>query len=256
MPDLSFYHATALGLFIAGALTLVSLLFTTAPYGRYDRKDKWGPEIDERVVWMVMEAVSPLMFLIFFLRAGGQNEGGPSPVQLILAAMFLGHYTYRSFIYPLRIRGVGKKPVATGLMAVVFNAFNGSVNGWGVSQAAHLDTTWLASPLFYIGIVLFCFGMWLNLNSDNILRNLRGPGETGYKIPHGGGFRFVTSPNYLGEIIEWTGYAIAACTFGAASFAFFTAANIGPRAFQHHRWYKEKFPDYPTGRKALVPFLF
>jgi len=23
----------------------------------------------------------------------------------------------------------------------------------------------------------------------------------------------------------------------------------------HHRWYKEKFPDYPTDRKAVVPFL-
>ena len=116
MPDLSLYQATCLGLFALGAMTMISLLFVTAPYGRYERK-KWGPEADERFVWMVMEAVSPLMFLIFFLRAGGT-----STVQLILAAMFLGHYTYRSFIYPFRIRGPGKKPVATGAMAVLFNA--------------------------------------------------------------------------------------------------------------------------------------
>jgi len=253
MPDLStlsLYEATTLGLVIAGAFTLISLLFITAPYGRYERK-KWGPEVDERFVWMVMEAVSPLMFLIFFLRGGGT-----SAAQLILAAMFLGHYTYRSFIYPFRIRGVGKKPIVTGLMAVLFNGFNGSVNGWGVANAAHLTEGWLTSPFFLIGVPLFFFGMWLNLNSDHILRNLREPGETGYKIPHGGGFRFVTSPNYLGEIIEWTGFAIAACTFGAASFAIFTASNIGPRAFQHHRWYKDKFEDYPQNRKALVPFLF
>jgi len=254
MPDLSLYQATALGLTIAGAFTLVSLLFTTAPYGRYERGDKWGPEIDERIVWMVMEAVSPIMFLIFFLR-GTSGGSQASLVQWILAAMFLGHYTYRSFIYPFRIRGVGKKPVATGAMAVVFNSFNGSVNGWGVAAAAHLSASWLTSPLFWIGGLVFFFGMWLNLNSDHILRNLRGPGETGYKIPQGGGFKFVTSPNYLGEIIEWTGFAIAACTFGAASFAFFTASNIGPRAVQHHRWYKEKFPDYPKDRKALIPFI-
>ena len=254
MPDLSLYQATALGLVVAGGLTLISLMFTVAPYGRYDRKNKWGPEIDERIVWMVMEVVSPIMFAVFFLRApaGGAEA---STVQLILAAMFLGHYTYRSFIYPLRIRGVGKKPIATGAMAVVFNSFNGSVNGWGVGAAAHLGAGWLASPLFVAGVALFFFGMWLNLNSDHILRNLRGPGETGYKIPQGGGFRFVTSPNYLGEIIEWAGFALAACTLGAASFAFFTTANIGPRAFQHHRWYKETYPEYPAGRKALVPFI-
>ena len=254
MPELSLYQATCLGLFIAGGFTVISLVFTTAPYGRYERGGKWGPEIDERIVWMVMEAVSPIMFLVFFLR-GTSGGAEASTAQLILAAMFLGHYTYRSFIYPMRIRGVGKKPVATGAMAVVFNSFNGSVNGWGVAAAGHLGAAWLTSPLFLIGVPLFFFGMWLNLNSDNILRNLRGPGETGYKIPTGGGFRFVTSPNYLGEIIEWTGFAIAACTLGAASFAFFTAANIGPRAFQHHRWYKEKFPDYPKERKALVPFI-
>lgn len=249
MADLTLYQSTALGLTIAGAFTLVSLLFIAAPYGRYERK-KWGPEIDERIVWMVMEAVSPIMFLVFFLRAGGT-----STVQLILAAMFLGHYTYRSFVYPFRIRGVGKKPVVTGLMAVLFNSFNGSVNGWGVANAEHLTQSWIGSPFFLIGVALFLFGMWLNLNSDHILRNLRGPGETGYKIPRGGGFRFVTSPNYLGEIIEWTGFALAACTFGAASFAVFTASNIGPRAFQHHRWYKQKFADYPKDRKALVPFM-
>lgn len=254
MPELSLYHATALGLTLAGLLTLVSLIFITAPYGRYERGGKWGPEIDERIVWMVMEAVSPIMFAIFFLR-GINSAGGASTAQFILAAMFLGHYTYRSFIYPFRIRGVGKKPVATGAMAVLFNSFNGSVNGWGVGAAAHLTEGWLSSPFFLIGVPLFFFGMWLNLNSDHILRHLRGPGETGYKIPQGGGFRFVTSPNYLGEIIEWTGFALAASTFGAASFAVFTAANIGPRAFQHHRWYKEKFPDYPKARKALFPFI-
>jgi len=173
MPDLSFYQATALGLTIAGAFTLVSLLFIAAPYGRYERK-KWGPEIDERIVWMVMEAVSPIMFAIFFLR--GLSGDTPSPVQLILAAMFVGHYIYRSFIYPMRIRGVGKKPVVTGTMAVVFNSFNGSANGWGVAYAAHLDAGWLTSPFFLVGVPVFFFGMWLNLNSDHILRNLRGPG--------------------------------------------------------------------------------
>ncbi len=251
----SVYETICYVLFVMGGLTLVSLLFVTAPYGRYERR-KWGPELDERLVWMVMEAVSPIMFLVVFLPAVFSAEAEPTIVQLGLAAMFVGHYTYRAFIYPMRIRGAGKKPVATGAMAVVFNGLNGSVNGWGVAYGAHLTASWLTSPLFLIGAAVFFFGVWLNLNSDHILRNLRGPGETGYKIPVGGGFRFVTSPNYLGEIIEWTGFAIAACTLGAASFAFFTAANIGPRAFQHHRWYREKFPDYPKDRKALVPFLF
>ncbi|MEL7481123.1 MAG: DUF1295 domain-containing protein [Pseudomonadota bacterium] len=251
MFGLSLYESVCLGLVVSGVLIFVSLFFTTAPYGRYDRKG-WGPEIDERLVWMAMEIVSPLAFLALFWTSFGEGRA-PGTANLILMAMFCGHYAYRALIYPFRIRGPGKKPVATGAMAILFNTFNGSVNGWAAANAAHLDAAWLSSPVLYAGLAVFLFGMWLNLNSDHILRTLRGPGETGYKIPTGGGFRFVTSPNYLGEIIEWTGYAIAACTLAGASFAVFTFANLAPRAATHHKWYHQKFPDYPKSRKAILP---
>ncbi len=35
------------------------------------------------------------------------------------------------------------------------------------------------------GTLLFVAGMVVNIHSDHILRNLRKPGETGYKIPQG-----------------------------------------------------------------------
>ena len=35
------------------------------------------------------------------------------------------------------------------------------------------------------GVFLFLFGMTANIHCDYILRNLRKPGETGYKIPQG-----------------------------------------------------------------------
>ena len=40
------------------------------------------------------------------------------------------------------------------------------------------------------------------------------------------------------------------------AFAAWTMANLVPRARAHHRWYRERFPDYPARRKALVPGLF
>ena len=30
-------------------------------------------------------------------------------------------------------------------------------------------------------------------------------------------------------------------------------ANLFPRALSHHKWYKEKFSDYPKNRKAIIP---
>ena len=86
--------------------------------------------------------------------------------------------------------------------------------------------------------------------------NLRKPGETGYKIPQGGFYRWVSAPNYFGELLEWLGWAIATWSLAGFSFLVYTAANLGPRAITNHKWYLEKFDDYPEERKALVPFLF
>ncbi|MCA9611606.1 MAG: DUF1295 domain-containing protein, partial [Myxococcales bacterium] len=95
----------------------------------------------------------------------------------------------------------------------------------------------------------------INHHADHVLRNLRKPGETGYKIPHGGLYRFISCPNYFGEIVEWFGFALAAWTFPGLVFAFFTFANLFPRALDHHKWYRGKFDDYPKSRRAIVPFV-
>lgn len=89
-----------------------------------------------------------------------------------------------------------------------------------------------------------------------MLLSLRKPGETGYLIPRGGLYEYISCPNYLGEIIEWFGFAIAAWSIPALSFALWTFFNIGPRAVLHHKWYLEKFPNYPKDRRALIPFLW
>ncbi|KAK5966354.1 3-oxo-5-alpha-steroid 4-dehydrogenase [Trichostrongylus colubriformis] len=109
--------------------------------------------------------------------------------------------------------------------------------------------------LTYIGMSMFAIGMFINIHSDSILRNLRKPGESGYKIPRGGMFEYVSGANFLGEIVEWSGFAIMSGSLPAVAFAIFTASNIGPRAIQHHQWYLNKFPDYPRDRRAVIPFV-
>ncbi|RXN09112.1 3-oxo-5-alpha-steroid 4-dehydrogenase 2-like protein [Labeo rohita] len=104
-------------------------------------------------------------------------------------------------------------------------------------------------------LLVFFTGMAINIHSDYILRNLRKPGEVSYKIPRGGLFELVSGANFFGEIVEWCGYAVACWSFPASSFALFTICSIGPRAYHHHRYYLEKFKDYPKSRKAVIPFL-
>ena len=61
--------------------------------------------------------------------------------------------------------------------------------------------------------------MNINQQSDNILIQLKQQSEkekatkdskTKYKIPTGGFFDYVSSANYWGEIVEWTGLMIIA----------------------------------------------
>jgi steroid 5-alpha reductase family enzyme len=89
--------------------------------------------------------------------------------------------------------------------------------------------------LSHTGIALFLVGMFINLQADHILRSLRRPGESGYKIPRGGAFEYVSGANFFGEILEWVGYAQFAQSRAALAFALFTAANTIPRAQEHHR---------------------
>jgi len=88
--------------------------------------------------------------------------------------------------------------------------------------------------MFIIGIIIFFFGFFTHVHSNHIIRNLRNPGETDFKIPYGGMFRFVSCPSYLGEITEWTGWSIMTWSISGLVFAIWTAANLGPRARSNH----------------------
>jgi len=237
---------------ILGLILFPVQFFITAPYGRHSNK-KWGPMIPNKVAWVIMEFPVLLIFLSFVFS-------GPaplSPATWIFIAAFSFHYINRSIIYPFRTKTSGKKmPLTVALMALTFNVVNGTLNGYyfGFIQPNY-PIEWLADPRFIIGLILFVGGMIINIQSDNILIRLRKSTEQGYQIPRGGFFRFVSCPNFFGEIIEWTGFAIMAWSLPALSFAIWTFINLVPRGVDHHKWYKRKFGDYPKERKAVLPFL-
>lgn len=232
-------------------LTFVSLFFVTAPYGRHGRKG-WGPEVGQRLGWVLMELPAVALWLGIFAVGAHALEVAP----LALMAIWQLHYINRTFVFPFRIRAEGKTtPVSIVLTAIVFNTLNAYINARQVSEIGSYGAEWLMDPRFVVGAAMFLVGFGINQHADYVLMNLRKPGDTGYKIPVGGLYRWITCPNYLGEILEWTGWAIATWSLPGLAFALYTTANLAPRAISHHRWYKEKFADYPTERRALVPFV-
>lgn len=246
------WHSWAVRTEIALAvLTAAVLLFVAAPYGRYERKG-WGPTLPAALGWFLMELPAVVLFVAFFVSGDHRFELVP----LVLLGLWQIHYLNRTFGFPMRMRASGRRmPAVITLLGIGFNTLNAYVNARWIGHLGSYGIAWLTDPRFLAGTALFLTGWLGNLQSDAILRNLRKPGETGYTIPRGSLFRWVSAPNYLCEIVEWTGWAIATWSTAGLAFAVYAAANLVPRALRHHAWYRERFADYPPERKALIPYL-
>ena len=115
---------------------------------------------------------------------------------------------------------------------------------------------WFTSPWFIFGTLFFFAGMLLNWQSDYIIRHLRKPGDTRHYLPQKGMYRYVTSANYFGEIVEWAGWAILTCSLSGLVFLWWTIANLVPRANAIWCRYREEFGDAVGERKRVFPFLY
>lgn len=107
---------------------------------------------------------------------------------------------------------------------------------------------------------MYELGFWITVHSEYVMRNLR-PADgvvsaaERYKIPMDGMYKYVTNAPYFGELLAWSGFALLTSSPSALPVLFISLANLVPRAFEQHKWYLKKFPDYPKDRKVLVPFL-
>ncbi|PLX08094.1 MAG: hypothetical protein C0598_12575 [Marinilabiliales bacterium] len=128
------------------------LLRITAPYGRHT-SNSWGPVINSRLGWVLMEIPVIIVFTYFLFR---NNNPISSPV-LVFYGLFMLHYFNRIFIFPFRIKTNGKKiPISIILLALFFNVSNGFFNGYWFGENSNLyDNSWFSDPRFILGLLIF-----------------------------------------------------------------------------------------------------
>ncbi|XP_004845214.1 3-oxo-5-alpha-steroid 4-dehydrogenase 1 isoform X4 [Heterocephalus glaber] len=217
--ELRLLDAFAYLMMLTGCVCFALLLRLSSPYGRY--ASQWpGPRVPARVAWALQELPALAWPLLECTCASPQRlDRLPNRV---LLAMYLVHYVHRSLIFPFLIRGGKPMPLVTCVLAFLFCTCNGYLQTRYLSWYAVYAEDWVTQPCFLAG----------------------------------GLFEYITAANYLGEVVEWCGFALASCSLQSGAFALFTLTVLLPRAKQHHRWYLEKFEDYPKSRKILIPFLY
>ena len=242
-----------IGWFVLAALVFFLLQFISAPYGRHARGG-WGPTVDATLGWIVMEAPAPIGLACCFALSDSTH----SITAWAFLLLWQSHYLHRAFLYPFRLIGKSNSmPWSVVLLGLVFNLANSLLHGvYLFFTPDRYPNNWIFDERFIGGTTLFVCGYLINRQSDGVLMKLRSAGDTSYKIPYGSMYRWISCPNYFGEIVIWIGWAIATWSLPALAFCLWTIANLAPRAKAHHLWYRKHFVNYPASRRALIPWLW
>lgn len=242
------------GMIFVALVVFIALYFVQAGYGMFNN-GKWGRTISNKWGWMIMEAPVFCILLVLWLLSDRRQMLVPS----LMVGLMMLHYFQRAFVFPFLFKSESRMPVVIMCMAILFNLFNASIQGGWIlylSPVERYTTEWLSTPQFCIGVILFFTGLGINLHSDHIIRNLRQPGDTRHYLPEKGLYRYVTSANYFGEIVEWIGFALLTWSFAGLVFVIWTCANLIPRAHSIYLRYKSEFGDQVGNRKRVIPFIY
>ena len=247
---LRIYELILLPWVITAIFVFIVLLKINAPYGKFFN-NLGGYSLPYKIGWLIQESVSPIVFSYFFI-IDNLDKGF---VTWMFFSLWIGHYTYRSIIFPFRMgENSSRIPIIIMLSAIFFNSINGFINGYYFSNIGYYHSQYLYNINFLLGLLVFIIGFYINFKSDNILIKLKLKNE-GYQIPQGFMYKYISCPNYFGEMIEWLGFAIMTLSLPAFIFFIWTVANLFPRAIATHKWYLKTFKEYPN-RKAIIPFIY
>jgi 3-oxo-5-alpha-steroid 4-dehydrogenase 1 len=254
----STYDTALLVAYITALLAFIGSLVVIAPYGRFGTKS--GLELNPKLGWWLMEIMATVSFLVSY----PQGPNALKPVPMIFAVLFLIHYANRGWYFPFSLRVDPGAKASFSIVVVVSGLFVTSLHGylnamWYSKYCSYLDWDWLLSPTCLFGLALYEISFWSTIWSESIIRSLRDKTPSGprYQIPRGFLFEYITSPQYLTELLGFAGWAIMTWSPAGLFIFLISAANLVPRAVETHKWYQEKFKEeYPKQRRILIPFLW
>lgn len=121
--------------------------------------------------------------------------------------------------------------------------------------ARPMDDT-LTKALVYGGVALYVIGETVNLYCHVVLSRLRSVGGTERGIPQGFSFDWVTSPNYVWEILAWIGIIMVTRSWNTVYFLVWGTYYMQTWAQGKESVYRKEFGSrYKAKKYPLVPGL-
>lgn len=246
---------------LLGVVVFIVLQFVTPAYGM-TFNSRWGMSVRSNLGWFIME--SPVFFtmLMLYFISLYYHIRPFNIVTFVMFVFFEFHYFQRSFVFPLLMRGQSRMPITIIALGFLFNTTNAVMQGGWLFFFAAQDAypiSWFWSPQFIVGTLIFLFGMVVNIYSDRVIREMRqNDMDNNYYLPHGWPFDRVSSANYLGEVLEWLGFAILTWSVSGLVFLLWTCANIIPRSKQVYLRYTQFFGEEFTSLKRykIFPWIY
>lgn len=167
---------------------------------------------------------------------------------LVLASVGV-HFAKRVLESLFLHRYSGPVQVVTTALIASFYSLAAFLIGWlNRSPIPAIDSWFLA------GISLFLIGLAGNFYHHKLLADLR-KNSLEYFIPTGGLFERVVCPHYLFEILTWTGIFLMSRHLAALLVLAIMTMYLVGRSLGTLKWYHDRFQNFPTDRKALLPYV-
>jgi steroid 5-alpha reductase family enzyme len=265
-------------------IIILFFLRIPAPYGIFYRKNISGPSLNKNIGWFIMESPGLFMFLVFYFAYGTHKFNF---IPLFLLSLWMLHYINRSLIFPFYTmkENYKKMPLMLVFFGFLYIMMFSYLNAINISSNPKYTIKWMKNPVFIIGVIIFFIGFFINVWGDYKLQQYKDETKNSakielyesdefnfnklfnkntyftnndkkdYQLPNNGLYNYVTSANYLGEIIEFIGWAVMTWSLPGLLFSIGSISCIGIRALYTHEWYKNNFKNFPKDRKALIPFI-
>ncbi len=193
-----------------------------------------------------------LLSIIVFATVFLSGNHAKTEITWIFFSFWIIHFTVK-IVFNLINPSHHETQIANTKMLSAIVSINALINGYclGWLWPAYA-VSWMQNMAFISGSLILGLGFLIQITAN--IRMTPKKNET--DALDSGLHKIVFCPGYLGEILQWGGFAMITWnSSAAAAFCWMLATLLAQATSQKHK-YLLQFPELPATRKALIPFIF